>query len=118
MLIKSPTKFIKHTDGPPRIKIRPLLVNVQKVHHKVDEAFNILALYGNVVDRVVHDQQVMKYECALHLLQNDFLIASKIMLLSKIVRYVFQFTFQPKDIAANYTLILFFIIFVSENFLS
>ena len=113
-------KWLQDINKPPRIKFKVAIVAVHKFHNKVDEAFNILSLSDSVVNSLIHCVQLHedKYETTLHHFQTNFSIASKVILLSKIIRYILISKNLVKDTVANYTLYLFLIIFVTEYFLS
>jgi hypothetical protein len=91
---------------------------IDKTHKKIDEALNIIAFNNTVLQTILHDHSlaIIKYGQTLQLVQGDFLVASKVLVLYKIVKYLIDFRSPTSANVATYTLLLFFFIFASEQF--
>jgi hypothetical protein len=92
---------------------------IDKTHKKIDEAFNIIALNNTIIQSFLHDHSIaiVKYGQTLQLVQSDFLVASKILMLYRIVNYLINFRNPVSANVATYTTILSIIIFASEQFM-
>lgn len=102
----------------PIVKFKTVTTKVRKYHGKIDEALNVMAINGSVLQAIANSHiQVDKYEHAISLVQTDFLVASKILLLSKMLESILIFKHPTKDTVAIYSSTLLCIIFASDMFL-
>lgn len=99
----------------PHIRFKPAMRKVQKIYENVDDAFSVLNLSTTCIQNIIHTQQLQIYEHTLNSYQNNFWIASKLMLLSRIFAMIQRISNNERDVVANYTLILFTIILVSSK---
>lgn len=91
-----------------------LYVAFNKLHDKVDQALNMLSINTSVADFVIHEGHVDKVHHTVQLFQNDFTIATKFILLSKVVLAITSRSKQLKDHAAIYMSLLLAVIFLSN----
>lgn len=100
----------------PIAKYRNVSKELQKYHSKVDEALNVMSLNSTMLQAITNDTHIQKYQMTIHYVQNDFLIASKILLLSRILDWLLTLKYPTKVTAAVYGTTLLYIIFASEIF--
>jgi hypothetical protein len=110
---------VKHLSRHPKsVKIKHLTTNINKinkVHSRIDDAFSILTVTDNVSKAVLPHFNT-KYDMTLHYFQDNFLIASKVIILSKLFVFMTRIDNRTKDNVAIYTLALFVLIFVAGSF--
>jgi hypothetical protein len=72
-----------------RVRIKQVAQQAEKLHEKIDDALNVMSLNGVVIDNIVQNPHFQDtYTHSVHILQTDFSLASKCILLLKLVRGV------------------------------
>jgi glyoxylate carboligase len=104
----------KYTIQRPHKRFKPMITKIQRIYENVDDAFNVLNLSTTCIQNIIHTQQV-QFEHMLHIYQNNFWIASKFILLSRIIAMLYRISNNERDVVANYIIILFTIILVSSK---
>jgi hypothetical protein len=100
---------------PRKVRLKQVVRQVHKTHNHIDEALNIIAINNTLLQSMLHDQNVIKYHQALQGVQDNFLIVTKVVMLSRIVKYITEYRNPVSVNVAIYTLISFIIIFASEQ---
>jgi hypothetical protein len=102
---------------PPRAKFKRVIYKAKNIYGNIDDAFSVLNLTDTITHTLVHQVTQSKYETTLSLFQNHFWIASKIVILSKMFYLCTNIgKGSMKDNVATYTIILFSVIFITQNF--
>jgi hypothetical protein len=96
-----------------KLVIKTKIKKISKVHGKIDDAFSILTVTDNVTNAVIPHIST-KYDVTLHYFQDNFLIASKVILLSKVFMFITRMDKDARDNVATVPLFLFIVIFVSQ----
>ena len=114
--------YLKPTAGisPPRAKFKRVVHKAKHIYGNIDDAFNVLSLTDSLTHAIVHQsttQPTSKFDATLSLFQNHFWLASKIVILSKMFYLCTHMGKDSvKDNVATYTVILFGLIFITQNF--
>jgi hypothetical protein len=93
-----------------------LAVKFKKRYKNLDEAMDIITLNSSVMKVLLENHDGVKYSKALHIVENDFLIASKILLLCRLAKYIYDFKSQTTTNVATHILTLLLVIFATEQF--
>lgn len=111
------TKRLPYRLLKPIVKFKTASKEVRKYHGKIDEALNVMSINGSVLQTLLVNGHlhVEKYEHVISLVQNNFLVASKIILLSKIFENILTSKYPTKDTVAIYSSTILYIIFASET---
>lgn len=104
---------------PPRIKrkLKRAVCFINKTHNKIDESLNIISVNSTMLTNFIHDHRIISYSNTLQVVQNDFVIATKILLVYRIVKYFIDFKSPASANVAIYTVLSCLFIFASENFI-
>ena len=99
-----------------KVKFKQIASGVTCAHEKIDDALGVISLNGTILQSVITEGHNMdKFQHGIQLLQNDFLFASKFMLISRVIGS-FKATGTQKHInVAIYISLLFIVIFVSDR---
>lgn len=103
--------YVKH-----KVRFKKLASRVATAHERIDDALGVISLNGTILQSVVTDaHNVDKYQHGIQMLQNDFLFASKFMLVSRVIGSLKATDTQKSLNVAIYISLLFLVIFVSDH---
>lgn len=101
-------------ENRPRIRLKPVIKKAKTIYSDIDDALNILNMSTIACKHMVHLEQVQMYETSLHATQNNFCVASKFILLSRIASMFVRLSNKKGDAVAYYILILFTFILATQ----
>lgn len=97
----------------PKVRMKRIVHKVGTVQTKIDDAISVISINNSLVQTMT-SHQADKYQHGIQLIQNDFLLASKFMLLSRVLGSVFAPGDQKKVNVAIYICLLALVFFVSD----
>jgi hypothetical protein len=98
-----------------KFRIRKISNIVKRVHGRINEALDIISMNNTVLLDMAHISYIKDYNNVTTLYQNDFLIASKILLICRIVKYISNMRSTESINVAVYTMLSAVFIFANVH---
>jgi hypothetical protein len=101
---------------PPAVKtVKQFVGRAANYHKKIDEAINMISLNASALHTLWHSQLALQYDKSVHIIQDNFFITTKIVLVSKVLRNLFSRNKLSLTSAVIYTTLFIAIIFTETS---